>query len=200
MNDDNRIGNGTESDGAAKRPAMRRFLTRIRFSRWLMVVLVLSLAGNVFVLGWAGARWASWAWGRHYVSEAVFGDHGHGKRGHGRRHGLEAELAGELWAAHGTRGLEIGEAAIPRLRDLADAMAAEPLDPAALERAIGELEASGRDLLEVVGMAAQDGIDRLSPEDRANMARRLHSTADRLERRFERWQGRIERASGAGDG
>lgn len=136
--------------------------------RWLKIVLGLSLALNLLVIGWSGARWAV---------------HG-GDRGH--RHWNPA--VEQAWERHGPAAHEIRESAADALGEAADALEAEPFDAAHFEASIAVLEADGAELIALGGVAAREIAAGLDAVARSRMARRLRRIARRGGSRWwRRW-------------
>ena len=164
--------------------------TKRWWKRWMTWILAASLALNLFVLGWAGVRWAAWGWGWHHFGGLVSRDHGYGGS---HRSDPGWELARHFAVEHGPPALAVVSDGIPHLLEAADALEAEPFNPARLDVALLALEETGHGLVGLAGVAARDGAARLSPENRARIAKRIRRSAVRFERRLERWEGRLSR-------
>ena len=162
---------------------------RPRQRRWLIAALVVSLAFNLFIVGWAGVRWAMWSGGWHYMLSTDHRDDGTETESSGR------EIVRDLLAEHGTAALALAGGGSLHLRDAADALDRESLDQAGFETAVRALEKSGQELLSLVGIAAREGASRMTMQQRERMASRLRKAADRLERRQGRWGDRLARLS-----
>lgn len=158
-------------------PAKRR-------RRLLIGLLAVSLAFNLFVIGWAGVRWAAWGWGSYQFGGMVSRDHRDADGGDGSRWGLLQDLARE----HGPAALSMAAAGVPRLREAADALEQDPFNPARFEAAMNAVEETGYGLVGLAGVAVRDGAGRLTAEERGGMARRVHRAAESLERRLGRWE------------
>ncbi len=165
-------------------------IRRTRAGRWLIGLLAASLAVNLFVAGWVGVRWASWAWGWHQFDSRSVYDGRDGR--HGAR-SFDRALARDLIREHGPEGFAIASQSVPFLLQAADALEAEPFDAERFESAVSGLEALGQDLVSHFGVALRDGAGRLDEEQRRWIARRIHRSADRLERRVDRWDDRLLR-------
>lgn len=168
MNMDSNNETGGRSSGEEGGDGAR---TRRREWRWMTVLLVVSLGLNIFVVGWAGARFAShaglWHWSR---------DHDHGRRGE------LAEILREHRGVFGELGYDAGE----NLRGVADALRADPFDPAAFASSIDLLEDNAHGLVRLGGGAAKEVAGKLEDGERQWAARRL----ERAARKLERWSQR----------
>ena len=158
-----------------------------RRRRLLIGLLAVSLAFNLFVIGWAGARWAAWGWGWYQFGGMVSRDHRDADRGDGSGWGLMQDLARE----HGPAALSMAAAGVPQLREAADALEQDPFDPARFEAAMNAVEETGYGLVGLAGVVVRDGAGRLTAEDRGRMAKRVHRAVQRLERRLGNWEGRV---------
>ena len=94
-----------------------------RRRRLLIGLLAVSLAFNLFVIGWAGVRWAAWGWGWHQFGGMVSRDHQDADGGDGSRWGLTQDLARE----HGPAALSMAAAGVPRLRGSGRRVGAGPV-------------------------------------------------------------------------
>ena len=174
----------TNGESGMSGPFVRR-----RKRRWLIAILVASLAFNLFIVGWAGVRWAMWSGGWVYMLPRGDRDDGTDNGSSGR------EVVRDLLAEHGTAALALAGGGALHLRDAADALDQEPLDQEGFETAVRALERSGQELLSLTGVAARDGAARMTMQQRERMASRLRKAADRLERRQGRWGDRLARLS-----
>lgn len=138
---------------------------RWRESRWLTVLLVASVALNIFVLGWAGARVAShagpWMWSKHSDRHAALH---------------------EIWHGHRGAFFDLGEEASDRLRDVASALRANPFDEGALAASVDRLEGTAQRLLRLGSDAAKEAAGTLDERERRWAARRIERAAGRMER------------------
>lgn len=160
-------GNASDSGGNSGGGTKRRW----RKPRWMTVLLVVSLALNVFILGWAGARVAShagpWMWSRD-----------------GGRHAV----IHEVWRGHRAAFAGLGKEASDRLRDVAKALRANPYDSAALAASVDSLEGTAQNLLRLGSGVAKEAAETLDERERRWAARRI----ERAARRMERWSHRRE--------
>ena len=170
------------------KPWLQQAWARIKPRRWLVVLLAVSLGINLFVVGWAGVRWAAWGWGWHHYGSMISSDH-HDDERDGR--GSGKGLLRELWKAHGAEALQLADNSVPLMLEAADALEQEPFDPARLDAAVRALEDLGQVFVALAGTTARDGAGRMSAEQRGHIAGRLRRSAERLERRLERWEDRL---------
>lgn len=152
-------GEGTVAGAPARRPR----------GRWLKIVLGLSLALNLLVIGWSGARWAMHG-----------GDRGHRHWGH--------PAVEQAWHRHGPAAHELRENTAAALMEAADALEAEPFDAARLDAAIEVLEANGAELIALSGVAAREIAAGFDAQARSRMANRMRRIARRGGSRWwRRW-------------
>lgn len=157
-------GNGETGRGAARGDSGRR-----GSRRWLKIILGLSLALNLLVIGWSGARWAM---------------HGGGDRGHR----FWSPAVEQAWDRHGPAAHEIRENAAAALMEAAAALEAEPFDGARFDASIAVLEANGTALVALGGVAAREIAAGLDAGARSKMAKRMRRIARRGGSRWwRRW-------------
>lgn len=144
---------------------------------WLVVALVASLAVNLLVAGAAAARWYVGAGPERYarltqtqlIPRMFFRDLDHSRR---------AELLAVFKAQD--RSIRDGRRAVKeQVAAFADALEAEPYDPARVKAAVQGFTARSEALFALGGEAALALIDRLTPEERRLMAERLRSRDER---------------------
>ena len=144
---------------------------------WLVVALVASLAANLLVAGAAAARWYVGAGPERHaritqtqlIPRMFFRDLDHSRR---------AELLAVFKAQD--RNIRDGRRAVKeQLAAIADALEAEPYDPARVRAAVEGFTAKSEALFAMGGEAALALIDRLTPAERGLMAERLRARDER---------------------
>lgn len=158
-------------------------------TRWLILVLLVSLAANVFVGGLAIGRWADHGWqgGQHMRSWHADVPDGPGPRWLRRMVGEEGlPVLGEVWQRH--------EAAIDPLREqsraarnaVTEALGAEPFDREAYAAALDAMRHSMEAMHEATHTAMIDLVDSMTAEQRAAFAERARAWSERRRERQSR--------------
>ena len=151
--------------------------TPARRINWLVVALVASLAVNLLIAGAAAARWYVGAGPERYarltqsqlIPRNFFRDLDRARR---------IELLGVLKAED--RQVREGRRAVKaQVIALADALEAEPYDPARVKSAVEGFTAKSEALFMTGSGAALAVIDQLTPEERTMMAQHLRNREDR---------------------
>jgi hypothetical protein len=136
------------------------------FAFLILAIMIVSLAANFLVLGFAAARFGGGPFG--------FGDDGGaierivalGARAFPRE--LRREIGGQLGRHRGELRAALDEVREARLRMFAT-MAAEPFDRAALDAAFAEVRAA-TDRLQLLGQdLVGDVVEKAPPEERARI-------------------------------
>ena len=155
-------------------PAPRRFT-------WKRLLLVVSLALNLFVLGAGAARLVFPPPHERFVGSTyaqLVPRRFLMDLGHDRRHELLAVLR-----KYGKSYADARLAARQHSVDLADALEKDPYDPASVEAAIAAYAKTGNDLVGQGQAAALDFITNLTPDERKMMAERLRQRANLKDRK-----------------
>jgi uncharacterized membrane protein len=150
---------------------------------WLKLALVASLALNLLFLGFGIARFAIHQPMERFANSSqmqliprkFLGEVG----GERRRELLQAFKSFGPAFREGRRNVRAEAAA------LADALDAEPYDPARVNAAVARFTSASAALMQTGGQAAEDVIGRLKPEERKLLARhiRLRDSGNRMHRR-----------------
>ena len=152
-------------------------------TRWLILVLLASLAVNLFIGGLAVGRWVDHGWGGH-------------DRAHQRHAGPPPEGPGPRWLRRmvGKDGMdavrsvwERHDAVIDPLRAeaeaardaVADTLSARPFVRSDYEAALTEMRQTMARLETATHAAIVDVVDGMSPEQRAAFADRARAWADK---------------------
>jgi uncharacterized membrane protein len=142
---------------------------------WLMAVLVVSLALNLFVIGAIAAQHMGWRDGDRRVGRMI----GPGftqllprrfffEISNDRRHELRTLMRGHRGEFRDGRN-ELRLAA----RSVADALAAEPFDQARLDAALQTFAAGGHSLIDIGVKVAREVVSGLTAEERKLLAKQL---------------------------
>lgn len=144
---------------------------------WLLVALIASLAVNLMVAGAVAARWYVGFGPERYarltqtqlIPRYFFRDLDRARR---------LELLSVFKAEDGN--IRDGREAVKaQVAEIADALEAEPYDPARVRAAIAGFTAKSEELFATGGGAAMALIDKLTPEERQQLARHLRSRDER---------------------
>jgi hypothetical protein len=144
---------------------------------WLVVALIASFAVNLLVAGAAAARWYVGAGPERYarltqsqlIPRNFFRDLDRARR---------MELIGVL-KAQDSQVRDGRRAVKAQVIALADALEAEPYDPARAKAAVEGFTAKSEALFMTGGAAALAVIEQLTPEERKMMAQHLRNREDR---------------------
>jgi uncharacterized membrane protein len=142
---------------------------------WLMAVLVVSLAFNLFVIGAVAAHHLWWRDDGHRMGRIsgpgftqLLPRRFFAEISADRRNELQA-----LMREHRNEFRDGRHALRVAARAVADALDAEPFDQARLDAALHDFTESGHALIDMGAKVAGDVISRLSADERKNLAEQL---------------------------